>query len=143
MRLHLSLIVCCSADKEGLKYLFECSILLRFDFEVWQIGPGNNLQQFGGTKGKNNSQSSSGSRSQVKTQPSVNTGMYLFLLFNGQSVPSLQSLGLILLSNGKMPTGKLLLTSGRPFISPRKIYLQPIIALIKDLTLIVMQIVAK
>lgn len=54
-----------------------------------------------------------------------------------------QSLGLILFSNGKIPTGKLLLTSGRPFISPRKIYLQPIIALIKDLTLLLMQTVAK
>lgn len=46
-------------------------------------------------------------------------------------------------SNGKIPTGKLLLTKGRPFISPRKIFLQPIITAIRDLTLLLMQAVAK
>lgn len=46
-------------------------------------------------------------------------------------------------SNVKIPAGKLLLTSGRPFISHRKIYLQPITALIKDLTLLLAQTMAK
>lgn len=48
-----------------------------------------------------------------------------------------------LFSNGKLPTGILLLTSGRHFFSPKKTYLQPITGLVNDLTLILMQIVAK
>lgn len=58
-------------------------------------------------------------------------------------MPSVQSFGLILFSNVKIPAGKLLLTSGRPFISHGKIYLQPITALIKDLTLLLAQTIAK
>lgn len=57
-------------------------------------------------------------------------------------MPSVQSFGLILFSNVKIPTGKLLLTSGRAFISHRKIYLQTITALIKNLTLLLAQTMA-
>lgn len=55
----------------------------------------------------------------------------------------MQSFGLILFSNVKIPAGKLLLTSGRPLISHRKIYLHPITVLIKDLTLLLAQTMAK
>lgn len=31
------------AVKEGLKYVFECSVLSQFDFEVWHIRPTDNF----------------------------------------------------------------------------------------------------